>query len=61
MAVVRRTNLRDDRQGRDAEQRLNITTAAYGTVQHLGNEASLPTIENIAQVQGLYTERKLAA
>jgi sugar/nucleoside kinase (ribokinase family) len=35
--------------------------ASAHAIQHLGNEASLPSIENIAQVQERYTERKLAA
>jgi sugar/nucleoside kinase (ribokinase family) len=34
--------------------------SAYA-IQHLGNEASLPTAADIAQVQERYAERKLAA
>jgi sugar/nucleoside kinase (ribokinase family) len=35
--------------------------ASAHAIQHLGNEASLPTIQNIAEAQQRFGERKLAA
>jgi sugar/nucleoside kinase (ribokinase family) len=43
------------------EHFLFARAASAHAVQHLGNEASLPSLEDIARTQEMFAERKLAA